>query len=202
MTLDSRQPEDHLLNVAAHEQALYVAYSSLSDSRIDYNVRKWDTIRAASIIALGVLAAVAGLLSRNSISRVAAVVAAVSLPVSAGLLWLWARTSITREAGLQYADEFSMYQIERLLGLHREIGEEDRWLPGYGFLFGEKHREPEYMTHGSSTPPDRQDLAWWIGQKTGSQSFLNRVDSLFGVFLVINIGFAVVLLSVAFRWTW
>ena len=114
-----------------HFQAedLRAAYAVLSSSRVDYNVRKWDAVRTGSVVALGIFAATAGLLSRSSAPRAAYVAAAVTLPISALLLCWWTHQNIKTEARNQYSDEFSMYQIEKLLGLHEEIPPADRWLP-------------------------------------------------------------------------
>jgi hypothetical protein len=56
----------------------------LSDERLDYNVRKWDAIRTASLLALGILAATGGLLSRPSLPNAAYRVTAAVLVLAAG----------------------------------------------------------------------------------------------------------------------
>jgi hypothetical protein len=189
--------DDHYLHVA-DTAVLRDMYKVLSDSRIDYNVRKWDTIRTAALFALGVLAAVGGLLTRTAVPSVAYFIAAGVLVLMAGVLWWWVRTSVTREAGLQYSVEFSMYQIEKLLGLHRRLRDEDRWLPDHEYIVSEKNLHYTFRTvDGSEAGP--YTLAWWLDAKKARQSFLRTIDILFGAFLTAAVGFGVVLLLLGLK---
>lgn len=172
-------------------------YKVLSDSRIDYNVRKWDTIRTAALFALGVLAAVGGLLTRSSVPSAAYFIASGVLVLMAGVLWWWVRTSVTREAGLQYSVEFSMYQVEKLLGLHRPLRPADRWLPDHPYIVSEKNLMHTFRT-ADGTEGGRT-LDWWLAAKKKRQSFLVTIDVLFGSFLAAAVGFGVVLLLLGLR---
>jgi len=176
-----------------NEAALLTVYKVLSDARIDYNVRKWDTIRTAALFELGVLAAAGGLLSRRSAPDEVYFVAAGVLLATSWILWLWVRNSVTREAGLQYTVEFSMYQIEKLLGLHRKLHPDQRWLPDYEYLFGEKGLTWTFRVNASDTSV-RKGLHWWVEEKKATQSFRGRIDALFLSFLLVtSVGFALAL---------
>jgi hypothetical protein len=76
---------------------------------------------------------------------------------------------VTREAGLQYTVEFSMYQVEKLLGLHRKLREEDSWLAKQATILGEKHLDPYYGTGSRHDRPE--SLADWLKAKKAHQSF-------------------------------
>ena len=170
-------------------------YQALSDERIDYNVRKWETIRTGALYSLGILAAVGGLLTRESVPAFGYYAASFVLVLAAGLVWWWVRTNVAREAGLQYVVEYSMYQVERLLGLHRMLRPEDRWLSDYPFVVGEKHLDPTYgsnraLRRGGPTP---QTLKAWLAAKKSKHSFLLTVDILCGSFFVSAFGFGLVL---------
>lgn len=174
---------------------LIAIYCALSDERIDYSVRKWDIIRTGSLFFLGVLAVVGGLLTHGSVPWEAYAAASVGLMVTAGTLWWWVRSSVSREARLQYSVEFSMYQIEKLLGLHSEIEPQDAWLGGTPFIYEKKHRDATYGT-GLTSVPD--DLDTWLAAKTAKHSFLKQIDILFGSLLIICVAIVGALMTVAF----
>jgi hypothetical protein len=177
-------------------ETLRMEYGVLSQARIDYNVRKWDVVRVASVFALGVFAASGGLLARDDAPRIGYLIAGPVLVISAAILWWWARDGIRRESRLQYATEFSMYQIERQLGLHDSIPADDRWLPGQARLFGEKHTDWTFRT--GARPDDasgRHDLDWWLDEKVGAHVFVGAVDLLFLSFFLATVGFGVALVS-------
>lgn len=130
-----RVPEERLTN----DQLLHV-YAELNATRLDYNERKWETVKSSSVLVLGLLAAVGGLAQSDKVK------------VENGFLFLglttlfvgywvyrWTLGNLKRESELQYHVEFPMYQIERMIGLHGVIPRDQRWLQTADRLFGEKH---------------------------------------------------------------
>jgi hypothetical protein len=183
--------------VSTDPDTLRAMYAALAQERIDYNVRKWDVLRVASGFALGTFAAAGGLLAASGASSVADFIAGVVLIASAATLWVWARQGIQRESKLQYRTEYSMYQIERLLGLHREIRDEgERWLPDEPYLFGEKHRDWTFATDGTADQDHKRNLEWWVAQKVTRHRFVGDVNLLFGAFFIASVAFGIALISV------
>lgn len=81
-------------------ETLRAIYAQLGAEQIDYNVRKWDVLRVASVLAPGLLAAAGGLLSAERVSTTADAVAGVALMLVAAVLWFWVRTGVpTGSAG-------------------------------------------------------------------------------------------------------
>jgi hypothetical protein len=177
-------------------ESLHVAYSALNALRLDFATRKWDTIRTGALIALGVLTAAAGLLSRSGAPSSAYLAAGITLPVSALFLWAWTRANLKRESRLLFHAEFSMSQIERLLGLHVILPEGDRWLPGQDTIFGPKFTDFTYRT--ALTAEERPDLDLWLTRKLKTHKFIGTIDALFGVFFLASLGFSVALISLAY----
>jgi hypothetical protein len=175
-------------------------YQVLSDERIAGDVRKWDTVRIGSVFALGLLAAAGGLLTHNSTPSAGYFIAGAVLIVASAVLWWWVRANVRREAALQYATEFSMYQVEKLLGLHRELVDpSERWLPDQRFIFGEKHLSWRFATGNRHRQAAENDLSWWLSAKTATHGFIRMLDILFGGFFVASVGFAVVLFLLGAR---
>lgn len=173
-------------------ETLRAVYAMLGQERIDYNVRKWDVLRVASVFALGMFAAAGGLLSADRTSPTADVVTGILLPAASAMLWFWAHQGIRRESALQYRTEYSMYLIEKLLGLHRPMGEpDDRWLPDEPYMFGRKHRTWTFAAQGDGGGPQHRDLEWWVQQKVSNHGFVGHVDLLFGSFFVASLAFGV-----------
>jgi hypothetical protein len=180
-------------------ESLRTAYTVLSAARIDYNVRKWDVIRVAALFAVAVFAASGGLLSQDRLPRVGYWVAGPALVLFVGMLWSWARSAIKRESKLQWSVEFSMYQIEMLLGLHAELDSADRWLPDQASIFPMKHllwQRHHTGADGMSVDGGR-DLDWWLERKAHSRGFVGTVDVLFACFFLVSVCFGTALLSKA-----
>ncbi len=176
------------------KDTLIAMYTALSNERIDYSVRKWEIIRTGSVFFLGVLAVVGGLLSRGAVPWEAYGAASVGLLLAAGTLWWWVRGSISREARLQYSVEFSMYQIEKLLGLHSEVEPLNAWLLGTPYIYEQRHLDPKYGTGLNSVPTD---LDAWLTAKTTRHSFLKHIDILFGSLLLVCVAIVGALVALA-----
>ena len=135
-------------NVKGHDfdkDTLLSIYSTLNSTQLDYNERKWETLRIASTLSVGILAAIGGLVASNIIEDGLMIgCLGVFLMIIGLFIYRWLIGNIEREASLQYFTEFSMYQIEKLLGLHKEIPEKFRWFPHSGFMFDKKHVDYQY----------------------------------------------------------
>lgn len=167
---------------------LRAAYSVLSAARIAYDVRKMDVVRTSSIFVLAVFAASAGLLAQEKPPAAVDIASGCLLVVSPLLFGWWAREGIRREARLQYKVEFSMYQIERLLGLHQAIDESERWLPEQPTIFGATNVSWEHLTSTPSSPAPAtgRDLSWWLNAKTEVRGFVHTATILFAASFAVS----------------
>jgi len=163
-----KQPDDSLRGrIAGGASTLVGIYQALMQSRVDYNLSKWNTVRASVTLATGFLIAIGGAASvlgqvlSDSQTVCGCIVAGLSLPMVIAALYLrwWGAKNLRRETHLQYHDEFPMYQIERLLGLHQPIPAEDWWLrawpakkPPDRAMFGHKHLTSDYGTDSYEKP--------------------------------------------------
>jgi hypothetical protein len=182
-------------------------YSALNAVQLDYNERKWETVRSASLLTLGMLAAVGGLVSRSDIShsRFALGVMGLSLMVFGTAIFRWTRRNIYRESALQYHVEFPMYQIEKLLGVHQEIPESLRWLPDSKYIFGEKHLNYEFraaidMQNPKEVKEQKESpVNAWVTRRLKYHEFRQTVGIFTLILLSICFFVGAVLLAVAIR---
>ena len=130
---------------------LTAVYQSLMSSRVDFRVRIWETIKTAGLLFGGTLAATGGIAARQGTPLWALGILGIGLIFFGGFLAWWSYVNVWREQRLQFYDEFAIYQIEELLGLHRKIPEEMQWLrhksgtapkKEYEYLFDNKHLPP------------------------------------------------------------
>lgn len=130
-----RVPGERLTN----DQLLHV-YAELNATRLDYNERKWETVKSSSVLVLGLLAAVGGLAQSEKIKAENGFLFLGLTTIFVGYwVYRWTLGNLKRESELQYHVEFPMYQIERMIGLHGVIPREQRWLQTADRLFGGKH---------------------------------------------------------------
>jgi hypothetical protein len=155
-------------------EALRAVYPALQSMQIDFSERKWETVRAASFLALGLLAAVGGIAAQARFQRwyVLAVLAVTLLAVGF-LLGRWVRSNVIRESKLQFHVEFSMYQIEKLLGLHEPIPPPWRWHPKAEYVFGRKHLEYSFNADAPRERPEGDDYEGeWVDARAARSGFV------------------------------
>lgn len=192
-TLISSEPTDHNFD----PESLRAVYPALQSMQIDFSERKWETIRAASFLALGLLAAVGGLVSQKLFQRwYVYLILALTLVSVTILLARWTNRNIIRESQLQYHVEFSMFQIERLLGLHKEVPVSWRWHPEVKHIFGTKHLDYRFHAHDQERFLAENDdhEAAWVEARAQTSSFLGTTGGFSLIVLVAASGVAVALL--------
>src|SRR5689334_3671480 len=82
-----------------NQEALLAAYAALNAQQLDYNERKWETVRSASLIILGILAAVGGIVSGEG-GHNKWVLGSVALILVALGIWIrsWIISNVRRES--------------------------------------------------------------------------------------------------------
>lgn len=169
---------------------LRTVYQALMTSRIDFRGRIWETIKTVALLFTGMLAATGGIAARQGTPWWILGGLGVVLMVLGGGLALWNHFNALREQTHQYHDEFSLYQIEKLLGLHNEIDPASQWLTGYEHLFTRTHIEAR---------PSKNDLVEaWVQYRLKESMFV-RYSRRFSWFLfAVSALFAVLLLLMAY----
>ena len=186
-------------NVEKDDRDLYLALINLHNTnRIDYNVRKWETLKFSqavfSALLVGTLlvavsAAEKGLLKHPGMRLLAAIPA-----IYAGLSALIGRANLLRESRLLFAEEATMFKLAHFLNIDKTIPPNDRWIPGDEHLLSEKWRN---FRRGTEGLPEQPTFDQWIDGRMNGHRFADLYSLLFFVgvvaagvssFLIINYG--------------
>ena len=153
-------------------------------NRIDYNVRKWETLKyfqsiASAFIVGTVVALTAGIdrgLFCNSLAFASAFTLAVAtLPSIAIAAALCAISNLKRETALLFAEEAECFKIAKLLELDIDVPPDKRWIPGDTQLLMPKWRRWSYgITTGITTSSDNIDFEKWIELRIAFPLLLDR----------------------------
>jgi hypothetical protein len=170
------------------KEVLLGIYSALNAVQLDYNERKWETVRTASLLTLGLLAGVGGIVASDlANSRLVIGGLGVFLLLIGTAIVMWTRHNMNRESSLQYHVEFPMYQIEKLLGVHEEVPESLRWFPSSRYIFGQKHLSYQFRAdidlQDKELTSDPENV--WVRGRLKQHTFIGMIG-----------GFTLILLSV------
>jgi hypothetical protein len=158
-----------------------------NENRIDYNVRKWETLKFFQTIITAILTAiVAGIIAMYKLPEWNALIFRIPialLTIISFLSALYARKNLKRESELLYLEELQIFKITKLLGLDITIEPKDRWLSDDEFLLLEKWRLSNFRT-GKINPTNTKD---WLKAKISIHSFLSLFNLLFIIELTISI---------------
>lgn len=166
-------------------------------NRIDYNVRKWETLKFFQSIILAILggdvvAITAGidhnLFCHGGIAGLAFAVAIAILPTIVLAAAVLAISNMRRESDLLYGEEAQCFKIAKYLGLDRLLSKEQQWIPGDEHLLMPKWRD---YRHGLGSSADAMRFEEWVGDRTKHHQFLRYTRWLFGV----EMGVALVLMA-------
>jgi hypothetical protein len=171
-------------------------------NRIDYNVRKWETLKYFQSVVLTLLGATVvavstgidrGLFCKPGILSFGFFGIVIVFPIIAGLAASLGIANLRRESALLYAEEAQSFKLAKLLKLDIEVPESERWLPGDDHLLMNKWRD---WFHGIERPSCPIDLAAWVTLRIKGHRFRALSDMLFGceiVAAVFAVVFAIVL---------
>ena len=166
-------------------------------NRIDYNDRKWETIKffhgAFSLLITASLAAAVAA-REHTVLPLLFISALLILGILTATL---SAANLRRESKLLFVEEYQMFKLARLLRLDHEIPEENRWLPGDQHLLPPKWR---HWTHNlpqklQNAPVDSPD------QLADLRTSRHRFADFFDVLFVIEAALAIVL-TVALWLVW
>lgn len=147
-------------------------------NRLDYNDRKWETLKYFQTIitaSLGVI--IAGFLKmiesdQNYGTIFKIVFASFNLiPIIASLS---AMSNLKRESRLLFFEELQMFKIAKMLGLDVEVDEQFRWLPQDKYLLLRKWK----YKYG-------EDPEHWVDTRMRNHNFLSHFKWLFYIELCL-----------------
>jgi hypothetical protein len=187
------------IDIKNERDNLIAAYNNLWAERLDYNDRKWETIRTLVSLTTGMLAAIGGItfFDKNQNYQVIGILGCI-LILFAVLIGIWTLINIHHESELQSYTEFSIFQIEKSLGLHKQIT--NPWLPDYPYIFGRKHRIYGWRTKEAYRVGKKGSgdlLEDWAKTRVNGSSFNKLSFWLCLICFSICLSFGVILISLA-----
>lgn len=161
---------------------LRVVYKATQDSRIDFRVRIWETIKTSILLSAGLFAVAGGIWSHDRVTPWILILYGVALVVLGLWLGRWTYANTMREQSLQFYDEFTLFQIEKLLGLHQKIKEDSRWMrkEDNGWqkeeaehMFDWKHLYPSLHPSNANNPEMQQGpVGQYVQYRLSQSSFI------------------------------
>ena len=178
------------------EKQIYLELLKLHNTnRIDYNTRKWETIKffqgfhtaliAATVIAT-FTAAEKGVLKNPIVRGFLALMA-----LYAGMTAWTGFVNLRRESRLLFMEEGTMFKLARLIELDRVVSENSRWLAGDAHLLMEKWRDPKYK---AKNLPQNSNFDQWLDERTRGHYFAELFSRLFVVGIIVAVLLALVIL--------
>jgi hypothetical protein len=179
-----------------------------NQNRIDYNVRKWETIKlgqtivSAVYVVMIVVILTAARFSLLNVDGVRFFIAVLLLMAAFSCFVTW--WNLGRESDLLYLEEGTMFKIAHLLELNIEVEHGRQWLPGDRFLFFKKWRDSYYRMGKQNTPSEAKDepmdLEQWAEAKTRRHWPARYYGGLFFVFGLVGVLFAVIVFFWGASW--
>jgi hypothetical protein len=163
-----------------------------NSNRIDYNTRKWETVKFFEsiftlLMAATVAAVVAGSEEHLFDSFLRRLVVS-ALPFCAAIASILGSQNLLRESRLLFLEEYQMFKLARIAGFDVIVDEAERWLPGDQYLLLDKWRDKRYATGG----PPPCTVAEWLSARMKGHLFLD----LFRVLFYVQAAFALVVFIV------
>lgn len=164
-----------------------------NSNRIDYNTRKWETIKFFEsvytvLIGTTIVALMAALKDHRSEPYFGILLIAISgLPTSATIAVILGFVNLRRESRLLFVEELQMFKLARLAGFDVSVAKDKRWLAEDEYLLPEKWRLNKYATRGAN--PTKANS--WINARLQGHKFNDLFRLLFlleaGVGLIMTI---------------
>lgn len=172
------------------EKYLLELFKEFNKNRIDYNNRKWETVKFFESIFTGlIVATVAGFISAvhfQVIDDMLVFGGLLLLPICSIVALLYGMSNLKRESKHLFEEEASMIKILKFLSLPQEIPEGKRWIPGDKFLLPPKYTDYEYGLDKDKIKQKKLDFNGWVRSRTEEHEWLRIFSSLFWVEIVIS----------------
>ena len=177
---------------------LYELIDLHNRNRIDYNDRKWETVKFfqgifSALIVATVAAVIAGELGQHVFDNLGVRLLIAAMPLlSAVALWS-GLANLRRESRLLLLDEYQIFKLARLAGLDVELQPEQRWLANDPYLLLDAWRDSRCGSEGfvAKTPTE------WVDARLKNHKFLRLIRGLFAFEGLL----AILIAALIVRWT-
>ena len=186
--------EERTSEISEQRRSEYLRLMEIHNTnRIDYNVRKWETLKFFQSIALafigGTIVALTAGVDHNIFCKAAWIAtpftcAIATLPVIAGSAAILAILNLRRETALLFAEEAQSFKLAKFLELDVEIPPSQRWIHGDNRLLMPKWR---LSVPDSSTSDDNLNFRGWIAMRLKTHRFQLMSTFLFGLEAAISV---------------
>ncbi|NOZ46061.1 MAG: hypothetical protein GXO79_04680 [Chlorobi bacterium] len=169
------------------ERNLLELFKEFNKNRIDYNVRKWETIKFfESIFTALIVSTMGGIITAaklNVIDNTLVMFGLLLLPLCAIFALFFGIKNLNRESRLLYIEEATMFKILILLDLPEKIPENKRWIPGDEFLLPPKYRDYKY---GINEMTENIDFDGWLNLRAKKHRFSFMINLLFVFEIIVS----------------
>jgi hypothetical protein len=179
---------DGSFEVPAERRSEYLKLMEMHNAnRIDYNIRKWETLKYFQSIVLALLGASVvavtvgidrGLFCKSLTFSTAFAFVISALPVLIIVASLLAIANLRRETALLFAEEAECFKLAKLLDLDLHLPTSKRWIPGDARLLMPKWRN---WSRGIGDANSMIDFDEWVRRRSSSHRFASISNLLFGV---------------------
>lgn len=163
-------------------------FKEFNKNRIDYNIRKWETIKFfESIFTALIVASMGGIITAvklDVINNVLVLTGLLLLPICSCIALYFGIRNLNRESRLLFIEEASMFKILKLISLPDKVPESKRWIPGDEFLLPPKYRDYKY---GMDEIKENPNFEEWLDLRTKKHEFSHVINYLFASEIVISL---------------
>lgn len=163
-----------------------------NDNRIDYNTRKWETLKFFQTVVSALLAVnVAAVVTVSKpdyhdseyIVTIKLIVCVLALVGS--IISYLAINNLSRESELLFFEELQIFKIAKLMGLNVELSENLKWLPADKYFLSDKWSDYKFgLDKKSIQNAERLKAHEWVKGRMANHKFFDLFKLLF-VFQII-----------------
>ena len=179
------------------ESNLLELFKEFNKNRIDYNERKWETIKFfESIFTALIVASIGGFISAihfKVLNNVFVLIGLLLLPVCSCISLIFGILNLKRESKLLFIEEASMFKILKLISLPDKIHVDKRWIPGDEFFLPLKYRDYKYGLNPNKIN-ENLDFEKWLDLRINKHSFFYIINNLFVYEIFISILLIIVII--------
>ena len=170
------------------ERNLFELFKELNKNRIDYNIRKWETVKFfESIFTALIVATIGGIITSvklGVIHNLLIVFGLILLPLCAIIALIFGIRHLKRESSLLYMEEGTMFKILKLIDLPERIPKDKRSIPGDEFLLPTKYRNYNYGIEEFNEDINFDD---WLQLRTNNHKFSSAINLFFNLEIVLGL---------------
>ena len=174
-------------------------YAEIINERRYYTNKAWETIKFFTTIYTALLSftilIVMNIYDKNPPIDIYIVIIVISLPVNAMLLSFIGWWNFKRENSRAYETMATLKKVEKLIGLHEEINEEDRYFKKDKYLL------PNYFVEEKNEKVKSEDtkyfIDWMFKKETKSEygTFYSTFTNVFIIYFIIALLLVILLLG-------